>query len=257
MIDNHIDNCLYCFIGIIETVEKLDKEINLLITNLKSNDVETRRDAAWKIKEFAETNARDLQDIIPFLVEALLNDDWVIRKMVLLALGKLEAKSECSKVISILNNDKNGEVRAAAAEILTHMEIEEAIPYLIKALKDSERVVFEVAIWGLGSFGEKAKAAVPMLIELLSIKTKGIVSINALAAWALGEIGDTSAIEPLTQALKKVTFLEEQFKIAFAIAQLEEGIGFGTEELQQLQTSGKLMQPDVDLIDELIQSKMK
>ena len=227
------------------------------IIRLESENVEIRRNAAWKIKEFAETYARDLQTIIPALIEALQNDDWVIRKMALLALGELDGKSEYSTVISLLKNDKEDEVRAAAAKILAQMKIVEAIPHLINALENSKRVVFEVAIWGLGSFGEKAKDAIPKLIEFLTVTSRGSIIIPALAAWALGEIGDISAIEPLKQVLDKAIFLEDQFKIAFAIAQLENGLGFGTEVLQNIQASGKLQQVENELIDKLIQSKMK
>ncbi|MHA1156379.1 MAG: HEAT repeat domain-containing protein, partial [Candidatus Heimdallarchaeota archaeon] len=207
--------------------------------------------------QMSETHAGDLQAIIPLLVKALQDEDWVVRKMSLLTLGELEAMNEVPTVISILSKDENAEVRAAATEVLAKLEIEEAIPHLIKALEDSKRVVFEVAIWGLGSLGKKAKDAVPRLIEFLNVTCQGSIIIPALAAWALGEIGDKSAIEPLKQTLDKAIFLEDQFKVAFAIAQLEEGISFGTEELQRIQASGKLQKSENESIEKLIQSKMK
>ena len=235
----------------------IEEKVNLLLEKLNSEDVEIKQEAAYDIWKLTEIYPGDLQILIPILKQSTKDENWVVRKMAIQAFIELEAMAEIPTIISMLLEDKDGEVRTSAIEALTKLEVEEAIPQIITALKDSERVVYELAAWSLGSFGKKASGAVPMLIELLSKTTPGIINMSSLAAWSLGEIGDKTAIPHLKIAYEKVEYLEDQFKIAYAIAQLEDGIGFGTEELQKLQASGKLLDDDCKLIDELIQSKMK
>lgn len=68
---------------------------------------------------------------------------------------------------------------------------------LIKALKDKDETVRWRAAWALGEIGD-ARAVEPLIQAL---KDKGV---RGNAAEALGKIKDTKAVEPLIQALKDI-----------------------------------------------------
>lgn len=72
-----------------------------------------------------------------------------------------------------------------------------ALPYLIEALSSDIQHRRWNAERALGNMGEKAKEAVPRLIESVRVHN------SSMAAWALGEIGDQRAIPTLSEALIK------------------------------------------------------
>jgi HEAT repeat protein len=79
-------------------------------------------------------------------------------------------------------------------------EAEPAISALTENLYyDGPYRVRKAAATALGDIGEPSKPAVPVLIAVL---LTDFVHVQCSAAWALGEIGDTSAIPALAIALQ-------------------------------------------------------
>ncbi|MBN1329739.1 MAG: HEAT repeat domain-containing protein [Candidatus Heimdallarchaeota archaeon] len=237
------------------------EKIDSLIIQLKSSDVEQRQEAAWSLKEFAEDRIKEVELAIPALQSAISDDDWVVRKMSILALGELNVKEEIPKFIEFLN-DSEPEVRVGAAQSLGIMKAKHAVPYLIKTLDDPADIVRQVTIWALGLIGEDASEAVPKLIAILQkLDTMGIVEENNLAAWALGQIGDKSAVDPLLNELKKATYHEKKFNLACILSKLEGINGVGYAELQRMKESNELTEYELDsfnnLLEELTISKQK
>ncbi|MHA1556600.1 MAG: HEAT repeat domain-containing protein [Candidatus Heimdallarchaeota archaeon] len=189
---------------------------------------------------------------IPALIVAMKDDDWAVRKMAILALGELQVTEEIPSIIKSLNYDVESEVRAGASQALGFLKAEQAIPDLIKALDDSASVVQQVTIWTLGMMKEKAKAAVPKMLEiLLKPEDVELIQINNLAAWALGEFGDKAAIEPLITAMNAAEYHERKFTIACSLALLEGPNGEGMVELQRMKDNYELVYNEPELLETL------
>ncbi len=73
---------------------------------------------------------------------------------------------------------------------------EDAIPVLLPAVKSSDRIQREYVIAALSNL--KAQSAIPAIAEVLADQSLGR---RYIAAWALGEIGNVAAVNPLLNAL--------------------------------------------------------
>ncbi|MFO0681672.1 MAG: HEAT repeat domain-containing protein [Sandaracinus sp.] len=96
----------------------------------------------------------------------------------------------------LLREDPQWEVRAAAGQALGRLAARDAVPDLVRALRDpvvDVRVVAAAAIWRLPD-----PAAVPALVELLADADH---TARDQAALALGVIRDTRATTPLSGLL--------------------------------------------------------
>lgn len=240
--------------------EKSDAtQIEEAIVQLGSNKVEDRQEAAWKLHDFTNRGIKGTDKAIPKLLEAIKDDDWAVRKLSIMALGKLHIKKAIPDFINYLNTDPSPEVRVGAVEALTEMKITEAIPHLIKVLDQTTSAILQQEIvWSLGIFGALAFEAVPKLIEfLLKPEDVNFIQINNLAAWALGKIGDKSAIEPLIKALYDAAYEERKFVIAFALALLEGPDGIGFSELQKMKENYELESFQIEQIDTLFKKEKK
>jgi len=224
-----------------------------LIKRLKDEDVEVRQEAAWILHKNAEEGMKEAAEAIPALITAMKDDDWAVRKMSILALGELNVEKLIPTIIDVLKNDLENEVRVGAAEALGDMKAEQAVPQLINVLDNSYEMLCHVAIFSLSKIGEKATAAVPKLLELLATPEEvGFVQTNSLAAMALGEIGDKSAIEPLKDALNKAAYHEHQFTIAYSLALIEGLDGAGIAELKRMKEKFEFINDDLELYEKLL-----
>lgn len=96
----------------------------------------------------------------------------------------------------LLRSDESWEVRASAGRAIGRLGTRDAVPDLVRALRDERvdvRVVAAAAIWRLPD-----PAAVPALLDLLSDPDP---SARQWATLALGVIRDTRAVAPLTALL--------------------------------------------------------
>ncbi|MHA1211589.1 MAG: HEAT repeat domain-containing protein, partial [Candidatus Heimdallarchaeota archaeon] len=122
----------------------------------------------------------------------------------------------------------------------------------MKALDDSYSMLQSVAIYSLGQIGDQATAAVPKLIEfLLKPDFTDIVQVNNMAALALGEIGDKTAIEPLVKALNDAAYHERKFTIAYSLALLEGSDGVGYTELKRMKDNYELIDHELESFEQL------
>lgn len=103
--------------------------------------------------------------------------------------------------IDSLKNDKDGNIRNAAAEALGDHGDKSAVPALIDAMKiDSRWYVRGSAANALGKLGDKS--AMPALIEAMKNDKAGDGWVCMAAAKALGKLGDKSAVPALIEAIK-------------------------------------------------------
>jgi HEAT repeat protein len=129
----------------------------------------------------------------------LTGTDATARASAAETLGR-RASSHRAELVPVLRRlvreDPQWEVRASAGRALGRLAARDAVPDLVRALRDpvvDVRVVAAAAIWRLPD-----PAAVPALIELLADTD---ASARQWATLALGVIRDTRAVEPLTGLL--------------------------------------------------------
>lgn len=91
--------------------------------------------------------------VLQSLIKSLDNKDPYVRKEVVYSLGELQDVKSIDLLSEILLNDKDEDVRAAAADILGDIGGETAIDSLIDALQDEEADVRERVMEALGAIG--------------------------------------------------------------------------------------------------------
>ena len=119
-------------------------------------------------------------------------------------------EKEIKKEIEKLSN-MSWTVRENAVYTLGRLQAKEAIPHLIKALKDEEKYVRLAAISALSEL--QAQEAIPHLIILLSEDEETIVRADAV--YTLGRLQAKEAIPHLIKALK-----DEEFAVRYAAAKV-------------------------------------
>lgn len=137
---------------------------------------------------------------VPALIALLADNEPTVRIAAARAVGKFRDPRSIIRLSDLLLEDREIEVRQAAAQGLAETRLPEAIPYFIEAMADSfwwyERE--NAAKPMLDSLEQFGAQAVEPLIGALS-NPEGTVRRNA--AIILGHIRDTRAVEPLGMAL--------------------------------------------------------
>lgn len=137
---------------------------------------------------------------VPVLIALLADNEPTVRIAAALAVGLFRDKSTLIRLSDLLLEDREIEVRQAAAQALAATRLPEAIPYFIEAMADSfwwyEREIAAVPLLdALTKFG--ADAVEPLAGALTHYEG----TVRRSAAVVLGRIGDTRAVEPLGMAL--------------------------------------------------------
>ena len=138
----------------------------------------------------------------PYLLKALNNK--LSRSLAVEGLGSMGAPEALPEILKLLK-DSDASVRVAAARALWKLDPKQTatvVPVLIEGVKDQKHwAVRGRAIFVLGEIGPAAKESVPALCEALKDKYE---DIRALAAISLGNMGATAkpAVPELRAALK-------------------------------------------------------
>ncbi len=127
------------------------------------------------------------------LIQDLNDDDEFIVEE---ASGLLEMKADESidPLISALSNRKKN-IRLNSAKILGLINDSKAIDPLIASLRDNNKLVRREASTALSRFGE------PAVLPLIDVLKDEDWRVRGAAAWALGNLDDKRAIEPLEELL--------------------------------------------------------
>ena len=215
-------------------MDEIDYSYNIkpLLNALKYHDPVVRSEAVTtllKIRDRKDINPDIRQEIvnalkktIEFLVGALRNTDYNIRKNAAIALGKIGDKSIVPRLIKGLS-DSYWERRQGSAWALGYLKDPRVVYPLIKALGDEEGYVREAAAIALGEIGDSQ--AVEPLINALN---DNYLNVCEAAAEALGKIGDSRAVEPLIKTLKTTIYESLRHKVATALSAIT-GKNFGED----------------------------
>jgi HEAT repeat protein len=173
-----------------------------LITALNDPDPNVRKNAAVSLDSIALCleDKEVAKPFVPKLIAKLDSNDKTMTLYIVWTLGKLGplARDAVPKLTKMLQ-DKD--LRWAATEALKEIGggTHETVTGLCQVLRGSDFVQVRAAASALGKMGARARSAVPHLIKLLKSNSE---RVRGTAAWALGEIGDKSAMTALSEALK-------------------------------------------------------
>lgn len=137
---------------------------------------------------------------VPVLIALLADNEPTVRIAAALAVGTFRDPDSLIRLSDLLLEDREIEVRQAAAQALAATLLPEAVPYFIEAMADS--------FW----WYERENAAVPLLEALTKFGADAVEpligalthyegTVRRSAAVVLGRIGDTRAVEPLGMTL--------------------------------------------------------
>jgi HEAT repeat protein len=207
--------------------------LDALAEKVQNGNIEQKREALFQIRNLESAEAsriavpalRDASEIVRataafsviFLprdeaaqaLMPLLQDKFeLVRREAVYALGKVRDPSSVKQLIGILQKDKILEVRNAAAIALGEIGDAGALDALTQILQqkpsDNEEFLYRSAARSIGQIAQNNKSlpafrsAVSVLIQILQDR-KTQPDVKREAAFALGEIGDKSAI-PILEA---------------------------------------------------------
>jgi hypothetical protein len=182
--------------GVFGKGEVYEQTINT-VTNPKASEL-SRAYAANALGEFL-----DGAGIEP-VSQALINDaSPVVRLAATNALirlnsqGKIGDKGEEYPLASALS-DENDEVRLAALNGVTHINVFSNVDRVVTLISDSSPLVRRRAAQTLGTL--KSGDAVVGLIALTSTANEPDAGVRAAAVWALGQIADVQALDAVLAA---------------------------------------------------------
>ena len=184
----------------------------------QDKDEIVRATAAGSVIFLPKTEAA--QALLPLLADK----SEMVRREAAYALGEVGDASATTALITLLQKDKIIEVKGAAAVALGMIGDPSSIETLVKVLQtspnDDNEFLRRSAARSIGQIAEPApdktsvKSAVPLLIKSLQ-SSKEADDVRRESAYALGTIGDASAIGVLEESAKSEDpYLAESSKTA-------------------------------------------
>jgi HEAT repeat protein len=165
-------------------------DIELLGRKLESCDAEERREAAIDL-------GRSGSRAVPFLLRALADDNWRVRKTAVEALVGLADEQVTRSLVQILSSHDNAGARNSAIEALVHVGAA-AVDSLLHSLDSPDPDVRKFIVDILGDIRDSR--SVPALIGRLGDEDE---NVRVAAAEALGKVGDRRAVDPLLGCLAR------------------------------------------------------
>jgi HEAT repeat protein len=132
---------LGCFLlaGPILTAATKEEEVAKYVKDLNNKDAKVRKNAAEEIGKIAQVKASAAKNALQPLIDALKDSSSVVREAAAVAVGRLDEPSD-------------------------------AVPALVKLIKDEKEMTVRIAAArGLGQMGSGAKDAVPTLREVWTV----------------------------------------------------------------------------------------
>ncbi len=164
----------------------IDRKMKIYMKKLKSSDESVRVDAADMLGNYGDKG----EVATSALAEALSDSSAKVRGHAARALGKIGPKAaDAMAALKTATGDKDGVVRVQAAAAMMRIDPEttrQAMPVLIKAMKDPLPIVRSEATGALALVGDRVPGVVGKLIDALADSSE---DVRIQAAVALGKMG--------------------------------------------------------------------
>jgi HEAT repeat protein len=244
--------------------------IPVLLELVRDKDLDVRRAVAVSLGDIKQ----DSNAVISAINELLKDRDSTLRINAMKAIANIKPRDSdvvISAIIELLK-DRDSTLRIKAAEAIADIKpqgsnVEAVVQALIHLLGDENADVRENAARTLGSFGPKAKTAIPKLNILLHDE---VIRVRSTSAWSLGLIGfqgqtDVQALADLLQdggvrssaifALKRIG--PEAVLAVPALTELckENNIFPNREAFQTLELMGPLAKEAIPTLIQLVKDK--
>ena len=167
---------------------------------------------------------------VPFLLEGLKHEEWIVRLHAIEALGNMKSSQGVEALLYVLFNDRDSAVRVDAARALGNIGNPQAVEHLITAMRQKD--LRPVAIEALGKIADTR--AVQAIVEVVTGSDKPaegriitgcgdryeeeMIAVEA-AVKALGLIKDVSVLPTLVKALQNTMVREEAANALVAFGQ--------------------------------------
>ncbi|MFH1198700.1 MAG: HEAT repeat domain-containing protein [Candidatus Omnitrophota bacterium] len=206
-------------------VSKEGQEIKALIVKLGDDDIYVSQEAAGKLALLGKK-------AVPILVNSLPENNLFLKGQITFLLGRIGDKEAVPELIK-LTNDENAYIRRNAVEALGKIKDESTISVIERGLFDDDSTVRQRSAGALGQLQDsrvagsllnrlsdeterevkfavvealgksKNSLATPALLKELKSDAEGLAYNNDVV-FALGEIGDKSALPGLNEHLKEL-----------------------------------------------------
>jgi HEAT repeat protein len=184
-----------------------DRAIAALVAVLcADDDLNVVEDATWVVVRYGKVATAPL-------LQAITHDSARARHNIVHALGKM-GDADAVPALMAATEDVDVAVRLKAAYALGQIRDPRALEALVARLDDPVQDVQWTAREVIESFGAQAR---PQLIQALTVAS---AQVRELAASLLGEIGDSSSVDPLMAALDT-----DDWQVRFAIVEALGAIG--------------------------------
>lgn len=150
------------------------------------------------------------KEVVPFLIEALKNEQSTVRQHAVIALGPIGDERALKPLINALK-DESPHVRMNTAVALGELNNNKAVIPLIQSINEDISYVQRAAVDALAEI--KDKRAVQLLIKIIFDKNKDSY-VQEAAMRALGKIGDKKAVVPLLDVFSDLRRTESIRKAA-------------------------------------------
>jgi HEAT repeat protein len=149
------------------------------------------------------------------LLDALGADDACVRHLAATIIGRSDNKAFVGPLATLTTTDSPAE-RQSAMIALGMLAPREAVPSLLRGLRDPSPDVRADAAWGLGRTGDKSSGG-----RVVSLLHDQYPDVRAAAAVALGRLEARDNIDELLRVLKDDSSPEVRRVAAWALGQLE------------------------------------
>ncbi|HID08178.1 MAG TPA: HEAT repeat domain-containing protein [Armatimonadetes bacterium] len=159
------------------------EHILFLIDALEDTNKEVIEAVAYALGEIGPP----AKQAVPTLIEALSNEDWMLRATIIRCLGRIGDSSVVSVLIKALK-DKNVNVRSSALYALGDIgpAAKQAIPAVREAVHDTDDLVMLAAHCALAKIGDNPQEHIRAIIQFAFSPALGS---GAFAGTTLGKIG--------------------------------------------------------------------